>query len=115
MGLGGIESSNFVVALVLLAVALAMYFLPMIIAVVRNHPNAVALTALNLLLGWTLLGWVAALVWALLAKPAVKTSEPDSEKAKVSRYEELERLAKLREAGHIDEQEYISEKKKLLI
>lgn len=54
---------------ILLALMVALYFVPTIIASMRNHTNAVAITALNLLLGWTLLGWVAALVWSLTAKP----------------------------------------------
>jgi len=57
------------IGLAVLAVAVAAYFLPLIIAVMRSHPNAGALAALNLLLGWTLLGWVGALVWSLLSKP----------------------------------------------
>ncbi|MCG6540167.1 superinfection immunity protein [Pseudomonas sp. KSR10] len=53
---------------VLLALAVALYFVPTIVASMRNHANAVAITALNLLLGWTLIGWVAALVWSLTAQ-----------------------------------------------
>ena len=41
------------------------YFLPTIVAAARKHNNEGAIFALNLLLGWTFLGWVAALVWAL--------------------------------------------------
>jgi DNA-directed RNA polymerase subunit RPC12/RpoP len=44
---------------------LAIYFLPTYIAVKRHHKNALAILALNLLLGWTFLGWVISLVWAL--------------------------------------------------
>jgi hypothetical protein len=42
---------------------LALYFLPSIIGARKR--NAGAIFALNLLLGWTLIGWVVALVWAL--------------------------------------------------
>lgn len=55
---------------VLLAAVVALYFVPTIVASMRNHENAVAIAALNLLLGWTLVGWVAALVWSLTAKKA---------------------------------------------
>lgn len=41
------------------------YFIPGIVASNRGHVNATAITALNLLLGWTLIGWILALVWAL--------------------------------------------------
>jgi Superinfection immunity protein len=46
---------------------LAVYFVPAIIAFSRNHRNRAAILVLDLLLGWTLLGWVAALVWSLTA------------------------------------------------
>ena len=47
-------------------VVLGLYFLPTIVAVARWHPNASAIFVLSLLLGWSGLGWVAALVWALM-------------------------------------------------
>jgi hypothetical protein len=37
------------------------------IAASRGHPNTIAIAALNILLGWTMLGWIASLVWALTA------------------------------------------------
>lgn len=42
-----------------------VYFIPGVIATQRKHKNANAITMLNLLLGWTVLGWVASLVWAM--------------------------------------------------
>lgn len=42
-----------------------MYFFPSIIAGLRSHNNLASILALNLLLGWTVLGWIIALVWAL--------------------------------------------------
>jgi Superinfection immunity protein len=41
-----------------------MYFVPAFIAFVRKHRNTGPICILNLLLGWTFLGWVAALVWS---------------------------------------------------
>ncbi len=52
-------------ALFLLAVALFLYFIPALEAHRRRHRNARAIAALNALLGWTVLGWIVALVWAL--------------------------------------------------
>ncbi len=43
-----------------------MYWTPAIVAAVRQHRQAVAIVVLNLLLGWTGLGWAFALVWALM-------------------------------------------------
>lgn len=42
-----------------------MYFLPSIIAIVRSKRDITAIVLLNLLLGWTMIGWVVSLVWAL--------------------------------------------------
>lgn len=42
-----------------------LYFVPTLTAVCKNHDNAGAIATLNLFLGWTLIGWVLALVWAL--------------------------------------------------
>jgi uncharacterized membrane protein YqaE (UPF0057 family) len=46
-----------------------LYFLPSIIAAKKR--NAGAIFVLNLLLGWTLIGWVAALVWAVSAETPI--------------------------------------------
>ena len=43
---------------------LTIYFVPAIVALVRSHRQKGAIIALNVFLGWTLLGWVIALVWA---------------------------------------------------
>jgi Superinfection immunity protein len=47
-----------------------MYFLPSILALARNKRDTTAIVLLNFFLGWTMIGWVVALVWA------VKTDVP---------------------------------------
>jgi hypothetical protein len=42
-----------------------LYFLPSILALTRNKRDTVSILVLNFLLGWTAIGWVVALVWAL--------------------------------------------------
>lgn len=44
---------------------IGLYFIPTIVADTRNHKNYFAILVLNLFLGWTFLGWVIALVWAV--------------------------------------------------
>ena len=46
------------------AFALALLFLPTLIAKSRNHPNALPIFLVNLFVGWTFIGWVISLVWA---------------------------------------------------
>lgn len=41
-----------------------MYFLPSIIALLRGKRDTLAIFLLNLFLGWSVIGWVVALVWA---------------------------------------------------
>jgi len=47
-----------------------LYFLPAIIAFARSKRDSASILILNLLLGWTAIGWVIALIWA------VKTDVP---------------------------------------
>lgn len=44
-----------------------VYFLPTVIALARGHHNGFAIFLTNLLLGWTLIGWVIALIWSVTA------------------------------------------------
>ncbi len=46
---------------------IAMYWLPTLIAIVRQAPSALGVATLNFFLGWTVVGWLLALVWALAA------------------------------------------------
>ena len=41
-----------------------LYFLPSIIALARSKRDTLAIFLLNLFLGWSVIGWVVALVWA---------------------------------------------------
>lgn len=60
------SNSIFIVASILGPVIfLGMYFLPSIVGFVRKRDNLTAIAVLNTLLGWTLIGWVVSLVWAL--------------------------------------------------
>lgn len=49
----------------------AIYFLPSIIAGMKKRKNSVDILILNTFLGWTILGWIIALIWALLGKSAL--------------------------------------------
>jgi len=41
-----------------------VYFAPTIVALARHKRNTLSIFLLNLFLGWTLIGWIVALVWA---------------------------------------------------
>ncbi len=46
--------------------SLALYFLPTIIAIARHHRNLLAIILINVFLGWTGVGWLVALIWAIV-------------------------------------------------
>ncbi len=48
----------------------ALYFLPAIVAAVRHTHNSTAVLLLNIFLGWTVIGWVVALLMAIFSMPA---------------------------------------------
>lgn len=48
-----------------------MYFLPSLIALARNKRDILAIFLLNLFLGWSVIGWIVALVWAAKNDPVV--------------------------------------------
>ncbi|SMG56060.1 superinfection immunity protein [Paraburkholderia susongensis] len=49
--------------------ALALYFLPAILADRRKRHDMLTLALFNACLGWTVLGWLFALYWALQPNP----------------------------------------------
>ena len=73
---GGSAAGGFVILVVLAAI----YFAPTMIAMGRKRGGAIV--ALNILLGWTLIGWVVALVWALAEEQAPGSVAPEYEPLK---------------------------------
>jgi hypothetical protein len=62
--------------LLLFLAALAVYVVPSGLALHRNCAASAWIVAVNLLLGWTLFGWVVALGWAVSGKVAVLPPAP---------------------------------------
>ncbi len=61
---------------VLFVATLFIYLLPTGIAAGRKHHQTNAILALNLLLGWTVLGWIIALIWSFTS---VKKQAPEGQ------------------------------------
>jgi len=53
-----------------ITVLFVMYWLPTLVAIVRRTPSALGVAVINFFLGWTVIGWIVALVLALAAYPA---------------------------------------------
>jgi ABC-type sugar transport system permease subunit len=56
---------------VLITILSLLYSLPFAVAFNKKRANTGAIFALNLFLGWSLIGWVVALVWALKEESVV--------------------------------------------
>jgi len=41
------------------------YFIPAVIAFMRGHQSRWAILVLNIVFGWTFIGWIIALIWSL--------------------------------------------------
>ena len=61
---GWVWAMAIVAGLALLAFAAALYLIPTIVAYRRKSQNRGLIATLNVLAGWTGIGWLAALVWA---------------------------------------------------
>lgn len=102
----------------------ALYLLPTYEAWKRGHKSLSAIALLNVFLGWTVIGWISALVWACKSQiqnvavvhsynpPHVTPQPPIAHKSSIS--DELRNLAKLRDDGILSEEEFLSQKAKLL-
>lgn len=60
-------------SVIILLVALMLYLIPSVVAYARKHKNFKAILVLNILLGWTFLGWVGCLVWSFTSN----TKQPE--------------------------------------
>ena len=79
---------------------IAIYFAPWIVAGMRGARNQAGIVVLNIFLGWTLIGWVGALVWAVI-DPAqeVERRQPKPDHRDVDPAKEAER--RLRADGDV--------------
>ena len=59
------ENTVTVVELILIAI---LYMLPTLIAFARDIPQRGMVTVFNIILGWTLIGWLIAFLWARMAE-----------------------------------------------
>ena len=62
------STAHLVVAWIITVLTLA-YTLPWAIAATRNKSNTATIAVINILLGWSLIGWIVALVMSLTSEP----------------------------------------------
>jgi Superinfection immunity protein/Short C-terminal domain len=89
----------------------ALYCIPSLVAYNRDHPSKMGVLALNILLGWTFIGWLGAFIWSL---SGVSISANISLQPTTSIATELEKLASLKDKGILTQEEFDKKKKTLL-
>jgi hypothetical protein len=50
---------------IILAALLLSYMLPSFVAKLRRHRNLAPIVVTNLLLGWSVIGWLISFIWSL--------------------------------------------------
>jgi hypothetical protein len=121
------------------ALFLVPYFLPTIVAIMRNKTNAGGIFVLNFLLGWTIIGWVGSLIWALSSdtRPTVIVNNPPAPNpgysgyfgrqtnptvrpgagnasANADKYDQLRKLKQLYDEGVLTDEEFNKQKAAIL-
>ena len=106
-----------------IGIFLILYFLPTIIAVNKERESVGAIFALNLFLGWTLIGWVVSLSWSLKNPSRVEMGqvreyadkkENKNQSDNKSIAEEIKKLHQLKVDGILTEEEFKNMKSRLL-
>lgn len=59
------DNTIFVITLMVIVI---IYMLPTLIAYARDIPQRQTIGVLNIVFGWTLIGWVIMFLWALMAE-----------------------------------------------
>jgi len=47
------------------AVGAVIYLIPTIIAILRSHNKLAQIAAMNIFLGWLIVGWIGAIIWCM--------------------------------------------------
>ena len=69
--MGGLSIWHWIIVIVILPIS----FAPTIVAFARKHDQKWLVLVLNLVTGWTGIGWIAALIWAIVGKPKQPAEE----------------------------------------
>lgn len=83
------------------AAALGLYFLPALVADRRHRADLLTLALFNAVLGWTVVGWLLALVWSLQRNPPKDLAAKIGERRRSLRMLGFSQLL----AHHVEERE----------
>jgi heme/copper-type cytochrome/quinol oxidase subunit 2 len=53
------------VLIAFLVISALVYIIPALIALLKRRPKRITIMLINILLGWTVIGWIVAFIWSL--------------------------------------------------
>jgi Superinfection immunity protein/Short C-terminal domain len=105
---------------------LSAYMLPGIIAILRKHPQRAGIILVTIFAGWTVIGWVATLIWSFITpqppviinpyanpQPIPPAAAPQLPAAQ-NTLQQLQALADLLDRNMLTKEEFEAEKQKIL-
>lgn len=97
--------------LISLFIVLTITFIPVIIAMQRKHNDTLLIFFLIFLFGWTIIGWVGALIWSLSSVSVLQNNKPQVSQSLTGKLNELSTLLNNK---LITQEEHDLQKKKIL-
>ena len=94
-----------------------IYFIPVIIALFRSHIigfKFFTVLIINIFFGWTVYGWWLAFAKAFSSRNTIYLKTNSRSIVSSDKYDQLDKLNKLRSSGVINEEEFEAEKNKIL-
>ncbi|MFK5912987.1 MAG: superinfection immunity protein [Woeseiaceae bacterium] len=102
-------------AIIILIIVVYVYFIPSFVATKRGHSAVNGIIFVNLIAGWSLIGWVVCLIWAYSNSESKNTTTKTIiNKAALSVADEIRKLDDLRKEGLLTQDEFDLKKNKLL-
>ncbi|OCA71364.1 superinfection immunity protein [Chryseobacterium arthrosphaerae] len=98
-------------------IILFIYFIPTIIALFRVYIlrfKFFSVLLINLFFGWTVYGWWLAFAKAFSSKNVIHIKNKPKNTVVLDKYDQLNKLNKLRTSGIINDEEFEVEKQKIL-
>lgn len=61
--------------MLVIVLCIAVYFIPTVIAFMKQRTNKVSILLVNIFFGWSFIGWFIALIWAVNTDPSKNSQQ----------------------------------------
>lgn len=95
-------------------IGILIEMVPWLIAIERNHKDEKIIFWISIFFGYLVIPWILCIIWACQVPKVDEVVKSENTTDFTNKYEQLEKLAKLKELGAISNEEFESEKSKIL-